>query len=323
MDVKRVEHAMQNLELEDYRGINLVFGSVLRTRSRAAQQECAWFNMLADRSPVCNDINRSCELYLKEVGAEDSRKKAEADLLGPAGSRSVEEFQKSLGDFYSELSAVIELSKIGFRDFRAVFGVGTKKRRLSSYDYSGLGPAGQPVCIEVKHVNSPITVPDVLFSQLRWLQSTRPTDYPFTIRIEYPNDNTASEEKKGAISNYLEGLPGTAIPTTAIIPFSDGTAAQITVLAGTGTAHSMRLWSIDDPDTLNKEGFLRKVHDSASKAANQLKGVNCDKVLVLDVTTPTAVLDAEYVHAALDIVREVNESLRTFVLHYGHLVRTT
>jgi hypothetical protein len=144
MNRDRLARALINLELPEYSGIRDVFGTVLQMRSTAKEPDCAWFNMLADRTHMTDRINLLCASYVDLVSAVDARKKAAADLLGVALRSPHGAFQNWLGDFYAEPAAVVALSRLGYYQVRAKHASSKGK----AYDYDAWFD-GHPVCIEV------------------------------------------------------------------------------------------------------------------------------------------------------------------------------
>jgi len=316
MNHDRWKKALANLELPEYTGIRDVFGTVLQKRSEAPECDCAWFDMLGGRFPILEQINSQCLVYVQLISAEDARKKAEADLLGPAMQLTRTRFQNSLGDFYAEIAAITELSSLGYDQFRPKY-VSTKGK---AYDYEARLNE-QPVCIEVKHVRPPQTLVNVFFDEVRRLAGSEPKAYPLNFGIEYFHDNTVTLEQEERVLSYLASVRGRTAPFTDSITFQDETVLRVKVQPGSCTA--MRTWAkrMNDPETFKVEGLLNKIREKAERAQAQMSHADCLKILVININTPWAELDVTHVHAAAKIVRDVSDgNLRPYFMHYYHLI---
>lgn len=314
MNRDQVKKALANLELPEYGGIRDVFGAVLQKRSVAPEPDCAWFDMLAGRVATLEQINSRCLSYVQLVSTDYARKKAEADLLGPAMQLTRTSFQHSLGDFYAELAAITELSKLGYEHFRPKYASPKGKAYEARLDE-------QPVCIEVKHVRPPQTLVDVFFEEVRRLATSDPGAYPFNFGIEYFYDNTVTPEQEERVLSYLASVRGRTAPFTDTIRFQDDTVLRVKVQPGSCTA--MRTWAkrIDDPETFKVEGLLNKVREKAERALAQMSKTDCLKVLVVNINTPWAELDVTHILAAAKIVRDVSDgNLHPYFMHYYHLI---
>ncbi len=315
MDSHRVQQALANLNLPEHSGIRAVFGSIFEKRSTAPDPDWVWFSMLADRLAIADNINEVCSRYVSLVES-DARQKCEADLLGPAAQSSAETFQNCVGDFYAEIAAVTELSDLGFTNFRAVHASGVRR----AYDYKAEFDA-QKLCIEVKHLRSPRTVLDMFVDEVRRLAATNASQYPFSLAIDYPNDNTVTAEQEKAIVECLTSLAGRKPPFMTPVTFSDGTVARLTARPGPCTAFGTRSIGPDDPDRFSVDGFLNKVREKAERAVKQMAGESCTKVLVLNINSPWAELALKHLEAAEQVItKSSNGTLRPYFLHYYHLI---
>lgn len=318
MDSNPVQQALSNLNLPEYSGIRAVFGAIFEKRSTAAEPYWVWFNMLANHLPTANDINEVCSRYVSLVTEPDARRKCEADLLGPALRSSPKTFLNCVGDFYAEIAAVTELASLGFSGFLAVHASGTGK----SHDYNAHFE-GQRTCIEVKHLRSPRTVLDAFIDEIRRLAATNSTQYPFSLAIDYPMDNTVTAEQEKKIAQFLANLAGRKPPFTTALKFDDGTLARLTARTGPCTAFGTRAIRVGDSafERVSIEGFLNKVREKTERAVRQMASEECMKVLVLNINTPWAELDLKHLAAAEDVVRVTsNGTLRPYFLLYYRLV---
>lgn len=317
MNRDRVEQAMANLQLPEFSGICDVFGTVLQQRSTAQAPDCAWFDMLAKRVPVLESINSACSSYARLVSVSDARKKAEADLMGPARRSPYLGFQNCLGDFYAELAAITELSKLGYHQFRARHASSQGK----AYDYDARLSEEQ-VCIEVKHLRPPRTLVDVFFDEVGRLAISEGEHYPFNLAIEYFYDNTVTAEQEERVLSFLASVRGRTAPFTDTITFADGTVAQVNARLGYCTAMRLGSRGVDDPETFNVDGLLNKVKEKAERACAQMSEADCRKVLVLNINTPWAELSLSHLHAAREIIGGISGgTLRPYFMLYYSLIR--
>jgi hypothetical protein len=315
MNQDRLEQALSNLSLPEWSGIRDVFGTVLQMRSTAMEADCAWFDMLADRLPILEQINSLCSSYAQLVSAVDARRKAESDLMGPAMKLPYSGFQNCLGDFYAEVAAVPELSKLGYHEFRAKHASSAGK----AYDYDARFEQ-RVVCIEVKHLRPPRTVVDVFFEEVRRLGTSDAEHYPFNLAIEYFYDNTVTPEQEDHILRYLAGLCGRAAPFTDDVLFPDGTVARVKARPGQCTAMRLTARGFDDPETFRVEGLLNKVKEKAERAQAQMSATDGLKVLVLNINTPWAEIALSHLHAARNVVGQVSDTLRPYFMLYYSLI---
>jgi hypothetical protein len=321
MNHDRLERALANLELPEYSGIRDMFGTVLQMRSTAPEPDCAWFNMLADRTHMAERINKLCASYVDLVSADDARKKAEADLLGVAMQSPHGGFQNWLGDFYAEPAAVVALSRLGYHRFRAKLAPSKGRTRAKAYDYDAWLD-GLPVCIEVKNLRPPRTLVNVFFDEVRRLAASDAEHYPFNLVIRYAYDHNVTLDQEELVLSYLASLRGRTAPFADDVLFPDGTKAQVTARPGACVAMRLTSRGINDPYSFNVEALLNKIREKAQRAVGQMSTAVGLKVLVLNINTPWAELDLSHVQAAEEIIRQTSGgSLRPYFMHYHELIQ--
>jgi len=161
----------------------------------------------------------------------------------------------------------------------------------------------------------------VFLDGVRRLAATNPSQYPFSLEIIYPHDNTVTPEQEKAVLECLGSLAGRKPPFTTTVTFSDGSAARLTARPGSCRAFGTRLVGFNEPERFSVQGFLNKVREKAERAVKQMAGQSCAKVLVLNINTPWAELALKHLEAAEQVIdKSSNGTLRSYFLHYYELV---
>ncbi len=323
-EIKELERAefrsrvLSTLRQPQYSALRDVFGSVVEMRLKSSTSESSLIRLLASNlAHLLRSINDLCASYIRALGdSEKARGKCEADLRKRAKKDADSKFSGAFGDFFAEMAAVSELSKMGVTEFEPVLtGVN------ESVDYRAKR-AGKDVCIEVKNIRAPITIFDFCADELRRLHAEAPTDYPFRLTVRCETDNTITAAQQDAITTYLASVKGRKVPFEDSLKLEHGVRVVLTVRAGSGQAMQLRAMRVDAPDTLNIEGFLNKVHDKTIKAMQQFDSSGCStQLLVLNIMTPMASLDQTYVDAAREQVRQdSNSTVEPVILFYHALI---
>ena len=304
--------------IQGYRSIEKLIGGIIGTRLERDDPSCNIVGFLA--APIEHLLRMQeahCEKYIAILGMEPARAKIEADLLGPAKRCGAEEFNGKYSDFFSEINAVIELTKIGFTNFVAI--IADPSARTS--DYVALRN-GIKTCIEIKHLRAPVTVFDFFSAKMRSAHESEPDNYAFSVGLTYPNDNTISTGKKVSIHSYVQAIKGRTPPFTDSLTFvDDSSILDIRVSTGSGGCFLSRYASVGDPSRINIESFLGKVAEKAERAMRQTENSNCARCLVIDIDTAVGEIDGDLIDAARAKVAETSRGhLNCVLLLYGHIV---
>lgn len=309
-----VTEAFKNLEMPEYSAIKAVFGKVLQKRSTHNESRCSLFNLLALRADPLRRLNEDCSIYIDEIGPEDAQRKCNADVLGNA-KRPFVEFNGSCGDFWAEIAAIRVLSGAGYSQFRAIH------RELpdgTTSDYEACR-GGAAAYIEVKNIRPNKTVLDAFDKELRRLYDAEPTQFAFSVEVEFPYDTPPTPEQERRIVGFLESIRGLQPPLGRELDLVDS-LAQITIRTGEGTVLMTRGVGPKSPEPIGKEWFLSKVRAKAEEAASQMRNVNRIKVLVINFDSPSGSLSLDFIHSAQEVMREAfNRAVDPYFLLYRYL----
>ena len=209
------------------------------------------------------------------------------------------------------MAAISQLYKKGYRNFaplRTRPGIGTS-------DYSAV--LGDKTChIEVKNMRTNETVFDIFDFEIRRLFHLDPTEYSFTLEVDYDFDNRPTGDQAKAVRVFVSSLRSKTPPFHETLQLDEG-IATINVTAGSGTAFMTRNSVSDSPAPLSRTYFLNRVRDKAEEARAQMKHSPHSKVLVLNCDPPAGSLTLDLVDDAVTTMRDVFEGeIDAYLLFY-------
>ncbi len=248
--------------------------------------------LLLDQLSLCQEYylkmwDADCSAYLlclrePRMGAL----KAEDDLFSRAKSCSRDEFDKYVGDFDAEMTAVRELSRIGFREFESIL----TRPDVKTVDYRARLNSDD-VCVEVKNIRAPITILDVFASGIRARHREEPS----------------RAGKKAPFAENLE-LDG-------------GIAVTVRIENGSGQAAMTRGEGFEKRGETSLPGFLNKVDFHTRKAMLQFANEpNRAHVLVLNINTPAGSIWSDFLNAAERVADLSGGTIRCEFLLHGHRI---
>jgi len=292
--------ALTSLQDIRHAAIRDVFGAILKKRATATEPDCTLFQWLAHGAFSLDLLNKDCAVYVRELGLGNARQKCATELDGKARGPK-KEFNGAFADFWSEMAAISELYKRGYRNFcplRTRHDVGTS-------DYSAV--LHEKTChIEVKNMRTNETVFDIFDLEIRRLFHLSPAEYSFTLEVNYDFDNRPTGDQAKAVRAFVSSLRGKTPPFHETLQLDEG-IAKINVTAGSGTAFMTRNSVSDSPEPLSRTYFLNRVRDKAEEARAQMKHSPHSKVLVLNFDPPAGSLTLDLVDDAVATMRNVFE----------------
>lgn len=313
----------------------MLLGSVLEERMAAEAHGCHLLRQLEDGKPsVLEWYERRCSGFIDAVeDVEQAVQKIEADLLGPARTASGHDFNARLADFFVEISAVYELSKQGYSHFVPLVPPEAKKGQTESRpDFMMLGRPQQgvegdlPQCyLEVKSLRAPVGILATFRQLYSDLVPIHPSLSRCFIRIRHYWDNTLQDGQAQCIAEFFLSLARTPAPLSTTLHISPDIEVGIEVVAveaGDGGVCMIRGVGGDGPDEpfVDLQALEKKAGDTVRKAVRQLSPyAPAERMLVLNISTPDAMLSTEIIQLLREIVRrEGNGEVECFLLHHHH-----
>jgi hypothetical protein len=313
----KVEAALLDPKVQ---GLRQVLGGVLRERMAAPDPRCSLaFLLSANVSHLLAEWERTCTEYLRAVVSADAAAAKATSDLHHVRNASPGVFNGALGDFFAEMSIVVELAKHGFSRFAPV---PTSKGKTVDYECVG---SGSDVCLECKNIRAPITIFDAFDRLMKEKRNEHPILQKVNLVIRVYSDNTVTDEQIAAIDDFLTSLATGAQPPP-VLKLPGDVAVEITAREGHGAVMLFRSMGVGDTTPyVDREKLMAKVRDTVRKGVAQLAGCfRPVRVLGINIMSPDATIPSDWVDEIRHRVEaESGGTVQAEItFHYGYLART-